>query len=125
MVNFYNAITENEQLDVLRNLFELFEESETNPKKLLIAGDFNVFLHLKLDAQGGNPTLKNEHLAKLIEFKEIYELCDIGRVRNTNSKWFTYIKKHSSDFIQHKLNYILVLKTLQKILTMAKIMAPI
>ena len=46
-----------------------------------------------MDAQGGNPTLKNEHLAKLIEFKEIYELCDIGRVRNTNSKWFTYIKK--------------------------------
>ena len=46
-----------------------------------MAGDFNLFFHSNLDAAGGNPTLKNKSLAKLIEFKEAYDLCDIWRVR--------------------------------------------
>ena len=39
--------------------------------------DFNLFSDSKLDAQGGNRTLKAKSLAKLAEFKETYELCDI------------------------------------------------
>ena len=38
-----------------------------------MAGDFNLFFDLKLDAQGGNPTIKKKTLAKLIELKEIYD----------------------------------------------------
>ena len=44
----------------------------------------------KLEARGGNPTLKKKFLARLIEFKETCDLCDIWRVRNTKSKRFTY-----------------------------------
>ena len=39
-----------------------------------MAGDFNLFFDSKLDAQGGNPTIKNISLAKLIELKEFYDL---------------------------------------------------
>ena len=42
-----------------------------------MAGDFNLFFNSKLEAQGGNPTLKKKYLVKLIEFKETYDLCDI------------------------------------------------
>ena len=42
-----------------------------------MAGDFNLFLDSKLDAQGGNPTIKKKSLAKLIELKKPYDLCDI------------------------------------------------
>ena len=35
-----------------------------------MAGDFNILFNSKLDAQGGNPTIKRKSLAKLIEFKE-------------------------------------------------------
>ena len=42
-----------------------------------MAGDFNLFFDSKLDAQGGNPTIKKKSLAKLIELKKSYDLCDI------------------------------------------------
>ena len=80
-----------------------------------MAGDFNLFFNSKLEAQGGNPTLKKNSLAELIEFKGTYDLCDIWRVRNRKSKWFTFTQKHSSGFIQHRLDYILISKTLQEL----------
>ena len=43
-------------------------------------------------------------LAKLIELKESYDICGICRVRNTKSKRFTFAQKHSSGFIQRKLD---------------------
>ena len=51
-----------------------------------MAGDLNLFFNSKLDTAGGNPTLKRKSLAKLIEFKESYDLCNIWRVRNTKVK---------------------------------------
>ena len=83
MINLYNANTENEQIDVLSTFFELLEEFDISPtKQLVMAGDFNS----KLEAQGDNLTLKMKCLAKLIEIKETYDLCNIWRVRNTKSK---------------------------------------
>ena len=38
-----------------------------------MAGDFNLFFGSKLEAQGGNPTIKKKTLAKLIELNEIYD----------------------------------------------------
>ena len=55
-----------------------------------MAGDFNLFFNSKLEAQSGNPTLKKKSLAKLIEFQETHDLCDIWRVRNSKSKRFTF-----------------------------------
>ena len=78
MINLCNANTENEQIDVLSSLFELLEEFDIIlTKQLVMAGDFNLFFNSKLEAQGGNPTLKKKSLAKLIEFKETCDLCDI------------------------------------------------
>ena len=109
LINLYNASTEKEQIDVLSSLFELLEEFDTNPRKqLVMTGDFNLFFDSKLEAQGGNPTLKKKSLAKLIEFKETYDLCDIWRNRNLKSKLFSFTKKHFSGFIQRRLNYILI-----------------
>ena len=47
------------------------------------------------------------------------------RVRNTKSNRFTFPKKHSSGFIQRRLDYILILNTLQKFETMTDILTPI
>ena len=94
LINLYNANTENEQINVMSSLFELLGEYDISPtKQLVMAGDFNLFFNSKLEAQGGNPTLKKKSLAKLIEFKETYDLCDIWRVRNTKSEGFTLHKK--------------------------------
>ena len=94
----------------------------TNPKKqLIIAEDFNLFFDSKLDAQGGNPTIKKKPLAKLIELKENYDSCNIWRVRNTKCKRFSFPQKHSSDFIQLRLDYMFILNTLQEYVTMTDV----
>ena len=70
LINLCNTNTENEQIDVLSSLFDLLEEFDISPtKQLVMAEDFNLFFNSKLEAQGGNPTLKKKSLAKLIEFK--------------------------------------------------------
>ena len=107
----------------LSKLPEDFDISLT--KQLVIAEDFSLFFNSKLEVKGGNPTLKKKSLAKIIELKEIYDLRDIWRVRNTKSKGFTFPKKHSSGFIQRRLDYILISNTLQKFVNMTDILTPI
>ena len=61
LINLHNANTENEQIDVLSSLFELLEEFHIGPtKQLVMTRDFKLFFESKLEAQGGNPTLKKE-----------------------------------------------------------------
>ena len=73
MNNLCNANTEKEQSEVLNNLFALLKTFDINPNKhIIMAGDFNLFFDSKLDAAGGNPTLRRKSLAKLIELKEAY-----------------------------------------------------
>ena len=42
-----------------------------------MAGDLDLLFDSKLDAQGGNLTMKKKSLAKLIELKDSYDLWDI------------------------------------------------
>ena len=107
-------------------MFELLEEFDTNPtKQLVMAGDFNLFFYAKLEAQCGNPALKNKSLGNPIEFKETYDLCDIWKEGNTKSKRFTFTQKHSSGFIHRRLDYISISDVLQEFGTMAEILIPI
>ena len=106
MINLCNANTEKEQSEVLNNLFALLKTFDINPNKhIIMAEDFNLFFNSNLDTAGGNPTLKRKSLAKFIELKEAYDLCDIWRVRNTKVKQFTFTQQHSSGFIQRRLDY--------------------
>ena len=51
--------------------------NDINNKSIVFGGDFNLFFEAKLDAQGGNLALKKKSLAKLIQIKEKFDLCDI------------------------------------------------
>ena len=118
MISSHNTNTENEQVDVFSSLLELLEEFDVSlTKQLIMAGDFNLFFNSKFKAQGGNSTLKKKFLAKLIEFKMTYDLCDTWRVTNTKSKRFTFTQKHSSGLIQRRLDYILISNTLLEFVT--------
>ena len=87
-----------------------------------MAGDLKLLFDSKLDAQGGNTTMKKKSLAKLIELKESYDLCDIWRVRNMKSRQFTFTQQHPSGFIQHRLDYIFISNTLQELVTTTEIL---
>ena len=70
-----------------------------------MAGNFNLFFNSKLDAAGGNSTLKRKSLAELIELKEAY---DFVMSRNAKVKQFMFTQQHSSGFIQCRLNYFFI-----------------
>ena len=90
-------------------MFALLKKFDINPKKhIIMAGDFNLLFDSKLDAQDGNPTLKKKSLAKPIELKQSYDLCDILRGKNMKSRQFTFTQKHFSVFIQRRLDYIFI-----------------
>ena len=59
--------------------------SEEN--RIVLAGDLNVFIVSKLETKGGKPSLKQKSLAKLLELKEEYDLCDIWRIRNSTKNY--------------------------------------
>ena len=52
-----------------------------------MAGDFNLTFGSKLDAQGGNPTIKEKSFAKLIEIKNLmtYVIYREQEIQNLNS----------------------------------------
>ena len=126
MINLYNANTEKEQIEVLSNLFALLKTFDINPNKhIIMAGDFNLFFNSNLDTAGRNPTLKRKSLAKFIELKEAYDLCDIWRVRNTKVKQFTFTQQHSSGFIQRRLDYFFISNGLQEFASTTDILTPI
>ena len=61
LINLYNANTETEQVSVLNNLTSLTFDV-TLEKNLNLAGDFNLFINLKLDAKGGKPAIKKKKI---------------------------------------------------------------
>ena len=123
LINLYNNNTETEQVYVLNNLSSFLEKFDvTLEKNLILAGDFNLFLNSKFDAKGGKPAIKKKSLAKLIQLKESYDLCDIWRIRNPATSTFTFRQKHSTGFIHGRLDYIFISNTLQKFVNDTRIL---
>ena len=71
LINFYNANRQNEQLKALQNLNNIISgielESDT---RFMFGGDFNIIYDVKLDADGGSPSLKLSSISKLESIKE-------------------------------------------------------
>ena len=87
LVNFYNSNTETEQIKTLLDIGKMLEASkDLSDKHLVLAGDSNFFFDTSLDSYGGKPTLKKKFIAKFIELKRKFDLCDIWRIRNPKTK---------------------------------------
>ena len=57
---------------------------------MIWVGDFNVIFYENLDADGENPKLKNKSITKIIFMMSENDLCDIYRVRNLQSRRYTW-----------------------------------
>ena len=68
--------------------------------------DFNLVFDSFLDADGGKPQLKMNSLTKLLSMMSERDLRDLFRVRNPDTRRFTWRRKNS--FLQRRLDYILV-----------------
>ena len=125
LINFYNSITESEQLSTfstLQNLLEKFDDY--NKKNIVFGGDFNLIFDCKFDASGGNSILKKKSLAKLNEIKKtISILCDIWRIRNPKVKRFIFRQNHFSGFIERRLDFFLTSNILQESIIKTDVLA--
>ena len=50
---------------------------DINNKSIVFGRDFHLLFEAKLEAQGGNPAMNKKSLAKLVQIKENFDLCDI------------------------------------------------
>ena len=71
-------------------------------KRIIFAGDFNIFFGSKLEARDG------KSIIKLVDIKESLDICDIWRIRNPKRQNFTFRQNHSTGFIERGLDYIFV-----------------
>ena len=61
LINFDSANTESEQINTICELNQLLDDCYLDStKKVVLAGDFNLFFDASLEALGGNPTLKSK-----------------------------------------------------------------
>ena len=69
------------------------------------------------------PCTAEKSLAKIIQIQEKFYLCDIGRIRNPNTKRYTFHQQHSSGYIQRRLDYFVISNVLQESLKNPDILA--
>ena len=112
LVNIYNPNTESEQVKTLKQIDTILQKFDNiHEHNIIIGGDWNFILDKDLDARGGNPLLKLKSIAELTKLKNMYELCDIFRIRNLTKRRFTFNKPNTS--LARRLDYFLVSETLQ------------
>ena len=87
----YDENTETEQcktFNELQSLLSFFDINED--RRIIFSGDFNIFFNLKLEARGGKPIPKRKSIIKLVDIREILDICDIWRIRNPKRQNFTF-----------------------------------
>ena len=112
LINIYAPNTTTKQSLFFQTLSELIYDEGYNDfdYKIILGGDWNVTMDPDLDCSGRNPVLKDS--VKCVEDIMLnYDLVDIWRIRNPNSKKFSWRQK--SPIIQRRLDYWLISDLLQ------------
>ena len=73
-------------LHKLKHIFNSLEITEITMFKW--GGDFNMIFDTTLDADGGSPKLKINWFSRLLLMMSENDLCDIFRVRHTDTQRF-------------------------------------
>ena len=122
LINFYNANTEQQQVDTLKDVSSMLDQIDLDSEyKLIWGGDFNFYFDLSLEADGGKPSIKLMSLAKFESIKQKLDLCDVWRIRNPDSRRFTYRSK--SPFLQCRLDYLFISDSIQEDVNQIDILA--
>ena len=106
-MNYYAPNEEGQQVLIPTEIRNILEKIELEKDTQLIWGiDFNCFFDCELDADGRNPKLKVQSIAKLVSMMSENDLCDILRVCYPDRKRYTWRRK--IPFKQRRLDYFLI-----------------
>ena len=121
LINLYNANAEVDQLTVLDLLISKLDglDYDVNSKPIF-GGDFNLIFDTRLDASGGNPSLKKRSLTKLMRIMQNLDVTDIFRVRYPTLKRFTFHRKNP--LVQRRLDYLFTSNALQEYIGDVKVL---
>ena len=67
--------------------------------------------------------MKKKSLAKFIHIKQKINLYDIWRIRNPQTKRFTFRQQHKLEFIKRRLDYFFVSNILQESVNKTDVLA--
>ena len=113
LINYYAPNEEKDQLKVLDDLNHILDNIDISEDTVLVwGGDFNLIFDIGLDADGGSPKLKLKSICKVSSIMSENDLCDIYRIRNPETKRFTWRRK--TPFKQRRLDYFLISDCLQE-----------
>ena len=113
LMNYYAPNEEKDQLKVYDDLTHILDNIDISEDTVLVwGGDFSLIFDIGLDADGGSPKLKLKSICKVSSIMFKNDLCDIYRIRNPETKRFTWRRKTS--FKQRRLDYFLVSDCLQE-----------
>ena len=101
LIKYYDPNEEKYQLKVLDDLNHILDNTEDTV--LVWGGDFNLIFDLGLDADGRSPKLKLKSICKVSSIMSEIDLCDIYRIRNLETKRFTWRRK--TPLKQRRLDY--------------------
>ncbi|CAG2248802.1 unnamed protein product [Mytilus edulis] len=123
-VNYYAPTKnfENEQIVYIEKIKVLL--NERLDQNLVLGGDFNTILNPFLDKMGGSKyNTPAKYTSKLEDFIEEFELCDIWRTQNVDSRLYTW--RQRTPLIQCRLDFWLISNFLSSSVTKTSIVPSI
>ena len=103
MINFY-VPSEGQYVQLLTEIRDILEKIKLEEDTQLIwGGDFNSLFDCKLVADGENPKLKVQSIAKLVSMMSENDLCDIFSSQSRNETLYTWRRK--TPFKQRRFDY--------------------
>ena len=107
LINLY-APTKDHSADQVKVLLDIQDIlSKFIDKSLICGGDFNMCLNPDLDKFGGRKEKETEYTNVLFDFIQTFELNDIWRVRNPESKRYSHRQNTKSGMVHSRIDYFL------------------
>jgi len=99
-VNVYGPNNDNQAVQLYDHLIDLLrKEGLAYEDKIIIGGDFNCPINPLLDKQGGILVARKKITDRLEELQTIFNLHDVWRAKNPQTKSFNLVTKVSFCFL--------------------------
>ena len=118
IINSYFPNFENQQVKFMKDIVENINSLDYPIDTFIVwGGDFNFYFDLNLETLGGHPKLKVSSIEMIENIMLEFDLCDIWRIRNPDSKRYTwkgqFTENKKKQTIFRRLDYFLISNELQ------------
>ena len=107
LVNIYAPTQDKpkEQMQVLNEIMQIIKDNVYN---LVLGGDFNTHLCPKLDMYHNTSNSTSMYASRIIELMQEWELCDVWRIYNPDSRRYTWRRFTNKSTQQSRIDYFLI-----------------